>query len=184
MLGRRPWNFYWKQWLKLGRTPPPPPDAMTPDHDPPKGDPSQSDVPACALRLGSQDTSSGVPCDKGTASDVGAVHQDDQMQDEDTKEATGTAGILGDAQQCPPPPPPRALTPITAHEDPRRGDPSECGVPACALRCRPQGAPGVAGGVHANDEIEGRDLMENTGPGAAQECLTPHSGCGAESLFD
>ena len=26
--------------------------------------------------------------------------------------------------------------------------------------------------------------MENTSPGAAQECLTPHPGCGAESLSD
>ena len=26
--------------------------------------------------------------------------------------------------------------------------------------------------------------MENTGPGAAEECLTPHPGCGAESLSD
>ena len=86
--------------------PPPPQDPMTPDHDPPRGDPSQSDVLASALRLGSQDTSSGVPCHKGTPRDAGAVHQNDQMQEGDTKEAIGTAGIPGDAEQCPPPPPP------------------------------------------------------------------------------
>ena len=44
------WNFYWKQWLKLGcNPPPPPPDPMTLDKDPPRGDPSESNVPACAL---------------------------------------------------------------------------------------------------------------------------------------
>ena len=66
----------------------------------------------------------------------------------------------------------------------RRGDPSGSDVPACALRCAPPGAPNVAGGVHADDEIQGRDGMENTGPSAAQECPTPHPGRGAESLFD
>ena len=73
---------------------------------------------------------------------------------------------------------------MTADQDPRRGDPSASNVPACALRCGPPGAPDVAGGVHADDEMQGRDVMENTGPGAAQECLTPHPGCGAESLSD
>ena len=81
-------------------------------------------------------------------------------------------------------PPPPALTPMTANQDPRRGDPSGSDVPACALRCGPRGASDVAGGVHADDEIQGRDVMENTGPGAAQECLTPHPGGGAESLSD
>ena len=82
----------------------------------------------------------------------------------------------------PPPHPPPTL--IIADQDPRRGDPSESDVLACALRCGPQGAPGVADGVHADDEIQGRDVMENTGPGVAQECLTPHSGGVAEALFD
>ena len=89
------------------------------------------------------------------------------MQEGDTKEATGTAGTPGEAQHPPPP----ALTPMTADQDPRRGDPSESDVAACALRCGPPGAPDVAGGVHADDEIQGRAVMENTGPGAAQECL-------------
>ena len=31
--------------------PPPPEDPMTPDQDPPRGDPFESDVLACALRL-------------------------------------------------------------------------------------------------------------------------------------
>ena len=83
------------------------------------------------------------------------------MQEGDTKEAIGTAGIPGDAQQPPPPHPP-ALTPVTADQDPRRADPRESDVPACALRCGPQGAPGVAECVHADAEIEGRDVMENT----------------------
>ena len=103
-----------------------------------------------------------------------------------TKEAIGRAGTLGEAQQSPPPTPPPALTPMTADQDPRRGDPSVNGsdVPACALRCGPLGAPEVAGGVHADDENQGRDIMENTGPVAVEECLTPHPGCGAESLSD
>ena len=42
----------------------------------------------------------------------------------------------------------------------------------------------VAGGVHADNENQGREVMENIGPGAAEECLTPHPGCGAESLSD
>ena len=57
-------------------------------------------------------------------------------------------------------------------------------VPACALRCGPPGAPDVAGGVHADDENHSRDVMENTGLGAVEEWLTPHPGCGAESLSD
>ena len=105
-------------------------------------------------------------------------------QEGGTKEAVGTAGTLGEAQQSPPPPHPPALTPMTDDQDPRRGDPSGSDVPACALRCGPPGAPDVAGGVHADDEIQGRDVMENTGPGAAEECLTPHPGCGAETLSD
>ena len=161
---------------------PDPPDLMTLDQDPPRGDPSESDVPACAMRLGSQGTSGGVPCDKGTPNDAGAVHQDDQMQEGDTKEAIGTDGIRGDAQHCLPPQPPPPLTPMTADQDPRRDDPSESDVPACALRCGPHGAPGVAYGVHGDDEIEGREMMENTRPGVAQECLTAHSRCGVEAL--
>ena len=97
-----------------------------------------------------------------------------------TKEAIGTAGTLGEAQQPPPPP---ASTPMSANQDPRRGHPSASNVPACALRCGPLGAPEVAG-VHADDENQGREVMENVGPGAAEECLTPHPGCGAESLSD
>ena len=73
---------------------------------------------------------------------------------------------------------------MNADQDPRRGDPSESDIPAGALRCGPPGAPDVPGGVHADDEIQGRDVMESTDPGAAQECLTPHPGCGVESLFD
>ena len=69
---------------------------MTPH---PGGDPSQSHVTASALQLGSQDTSVGVPYDKGTPSDAGAVHQDDEMKKGDTKEAIGTIGIPGDAEQ-------------------------------------------------------------------------------------
>ena len=68
---------------------------------------------------------------------------------------------------------------MTPDQDPRSGDPSASNVPACALRCGPLGAPEVAGGVHADDEV-----MENIGPGAADECRTPHPGCGAESLSD
>ena len=54
------------------------------------------------------------------------------------------------------------------------------------VRCDvdPPGAPEVAGGVHADDENQGRQVMENTGPVVAKECLTPHPGCGAESLSD
>ena len=84
----------------------------------------------------------------------------------------------------PPPTPPPALTPMTADQDPRRGDPSGSDVPACALRCGPPGAPDVAGGVHADDENQGQDVMQNTGPGAAEQCLAPHPGCGTESLSD
>ena len=159
---------------------------MTPNHDPPRGDPSQSNVPDCALRLGSQDTFGGVPCDKGTPSDAGAVHQDHQLQEGDTKEAIGTAGIRGVVMHSNAPPPlyPTPSTPMTADQDPRRDDPSESDVPACALQCGPQGAPGVADGVHADDEILGRVVLENTGPGVAQECLSPHSGCGVESHAD
>ena len=106
------------------------------------------------------------------------------MQEGDTKEAIGTGGIHGDAQQCltsqPPPPP----TPMTVDHGPRRGDASESDVLACALRCGLQGAPSVAHGVHGDDEIEEGDIMEITGPGVAQECLTPHSGCGVVTLSD
>ena len=87
---------------QAGVQPPPPPGPVTPDQDPPRGDPSQSDVPACALRLGSQDTSAGVPGDKGTPNDACAMHEEGG-----TKEAVGTAGTLGEAQQSPPTPPPR-----------------------------------------------------------------------------
>ena len=73
---------------------------------------------------------------------------------------------------------------MTADQDPRRGDPSASNVPACALRCGPPGAPEVACGVHADNENQGREVMENMGPGAAEECLTPHPGCGAASLSD
>ena len=83
-----------------GVQPPPPLGPVTPDQDAPRGDPSQSDVPACALRLRSQGTSGGVPCDKGTPNDACAVHQDGGL-----KEAAGTASTPGEAQQCPPPPP-------------------------------------------------------------------------------
>ena len=83
---------------------------------------------------------------------------------------------------APPPPHPQHL--LTGDEDPCKGDPSESDAPARALRCGPQGAPGLADGVHADDEIEGRGAMENTGPTVAQECLTPHSGCGVEALSD
>ena len=106
------------------------------------------------------------------------------MQEGDTQEAIGTTGIPGDAQQCLPPQPPPLLTPMTVDQDPRRGAASESDVPACALRCGPQGAPGVADGVHGDDEIEGRDIMENTSPGVAQGCLTSHFGCGVETLSD
>ena len=102
----------------------------------------------------------------------------------DTKEAIGTAGTLGEAQQPPPPHPLLASTPMTADQDPRRRGPSASNVPACALRCGPPGAPEVAGGVHADDENQGREVMENIGTGAAEECLTPHPRCGAESLSD
>ena len=102
-----------------------------------------------------------------------------------TKEAIGTAGTLGEAQHSPPPPPPPpALTPMTADQDPRRGDRSASNVQACALRCGPPSAPEVARGVHVDDENQGRDVMENTGPGAAEECLMPHPSCGAQSLSD
>ena len=80
---------------------PPPPGPPTPDHDPPRGDPSQSDVPAYALRLGSQDASVGVPDDNGTPNDACAMHLEGG-----TKEAIGRAGTLGEAQHPPPPPPP------------------------------------------------------------------------------
>ena len=60
----------------------------------------ETDVPACALRLESQGTSGGVPFDKGTPSDASAMHEDDEMQEGDTKEAIGVGGIHGDAQQC------------------------------------------------------------------------------------
>ena len=106
------------------------------------------------------------------------------MQEGDTKDATGAGGIHGDAQQCLTPQPPPPLTPMTADQDPPRGDPSESDVPACALRCGPQGAPSVADGVHGDDEIEKRDVTEDTGPGVAQECLTPHSGCGVVTPSD
>ena len=113
----------------------------------------------------------------GTPNEACAMHLEGG-----TKEAIATVGTLGEAQQ--PPPPPSASTPMTADQDPRRGDPSASNVPACALRCGPPGAPEVAGGVHADDEDQGREVMENIGPGAAEECLTPHPGCGAESLSD
>ena len=179
MQGRRPWSFYWKPCQKLGCNTPPPPGPPTPDQDPPRGNPSQSDVPACALRLGSQDASAGVPDDNGTPNDACAMHLEGG-----TKEAIGTAGTLGEAQQWPPAHPPPALTPMTADKDPRRGDPRASNVPACSMRCGPPSAPEVPRGVHADDENQGRDVMENTGPGAAEECLTPHPGCGAESLSD
>ena len=87
---------------------------------------------------------------------------------------------------------------MTAGQDPPKGYPSESDVPAFALRCGPQGAsgcvpgvigaPSVADGVHGDDEIEERDVTEDTGPdgihGVAQECLTPHSGCGVVTPSD
>ena len=183
-------------WLKLGCNPPPPPPPpkipWPPTRITPRGDPSESDVPACALRLGLQGTSSGVPSDIGTPSDAAAVHHDDQMQEGDMKEATGAGAIHGDAQQCLTPQPPPPPSPVSADQDPPRGDPSESDAPTCALRRGPQGAsggvlddmgaPSVADGVHGDDQMEERDITQVTGPGSihgvAQECLTPHSGCG------
>ena len=105
------------------------PRPVTIDKDPPRGDPSQFDVPACALRLGSQDASASVPDDNGTPNDACAMHLEGG-----TKEAIGTAGTLGEAQQSLRPPTyPPASTPMTADQDPRRGDPSGSDVPACAL---------------------------------------------------
>ena len=167
-------------------------DLMTPEQDPPTGDPSESVVPVCALRLGPQGTPGGVPGDIGTPGDAGAPRQDDH---EDTKEATGKGGIHGDAQQCLTPQPPPPQTPMSADQDPPRGGSSESDVPACALRRGLQGAfggdigaPSVADGVHGDDEMQARDITEDTRPGGihgvAQECLTPHSGCGDVTPFD
>ena len=122
---------------EAGVQPPPPPGPVTPDQDPSRGDPSQSNVPACALRLGSQDAPAGVPGDKGTPNDACAMHQEGG-----TKEAIGTAGTLREAQQSPPPPPhPPVLTPMTADQDPRRGDPSGSDVPAVRCDVDPQVHP-------------------------------------------
>ena len=98
-----------EKWLKLGCNPPPPQDPMTLDQDPLNGDPSESNVPTCALRIGPQGTSRGVASDIGTPSDASGVHRDDQMTEGDMKEATGAGAIHVDAQQCltPQPPPPQ-----------------------------------------------------------------------------
>ena len=96
---------------EAGVKPRPPQNCMTPDQDPLRGDPSQSDVPACAQRLGPQGTSGGVPGDIGTPSDARGVHGDDHMEEGDMKEDPGPSGIHGDAQQCITPPPPRKKNP-------------------------------------------------------------------------
>ena len=69
--------------------PPHPPPALTPmtaDQDPLRGDPSESDVPACALRC-RPPGAPGVAC---------GVHADDEIEGRDVMENTGPSA----AQEC------------------------------------------------------------------------------------
>ena len=76
---------------------------MSADQDHPTGDPSESDVAACALRRGHQGALGGVPDDIGAPSVADGVHGDDQMGEQDITEVTGPSGIHGVAQECPTP---------------------------------------------------------------------------------